>query len=223
MPIIRGKKALAYFSHIPKTGGSAVEHYVRRAHPGSLGFINQAHGSDPDLKEWSDSSPQHIPGEVAGRFFPSGFFDVCFATTRHPVDRFLSAFRYQKHLKHSIPESTSLEEFVGGLTRADIDTPGRSDNHFLAAHHLLLPASEPRVFKLEQGLDLLQEWLDTEVFGGITDKIIDVRNSFAQHAPDQPRDLVASPAVIEKIENLYEADFKRFGYEPGDHRAIVRR
>ena len=65
-----------------------------------IAFLNRRHDVENPEKNWSVSSPQHIDGQSLSEIFfrklLSQFFGIC----RHPIGRFVSAFKHQKSLKY---------------------------------------------------------------------------------------------------------------------------
>jgi hypothetical protein len=97
MPIVRFKNKIVYFSHIPKCGGTSVENFLKIITGTNLAFLNRNFYMDKN-RQWSVASPQHIPGKDVSKLFPITFFDEFFAVTRNPLNRFYSAFIFQKHI-----------------------------------------------------------------------------------------------------------------------------
>jgi len=75
------------FAHIPKTGGQAIK--------AALGIANE-----------SSAHEVGVPSDK--EYFKPGFFRFC--VVRHPVKRFISAYRY--NVKHSSIKPTGVREFL---------------------------------------------------------------------------------------------------------------
>jgi len=84
MPFFKAKSKLVYYAHVPKCGGSAVEHFIE-ARAGKLAFVDQKYMSQPEAMRWSKTSPQHINVDALSRIIPLEFFDAAFTIVRHPM------------------------------------------------------------------------------------------------------------------------------------------
>lgn len=221
VPIFRVNERLVYFAHVPKCGGSTVEHSLRESGL-ALSFLDQefrARGRDA----WSRSSPQHIPAEIRRLLFAEGFFDYEFAVVRDPVRRFLSAFN---HNRGRIGRHVSLAAFLRRMERRvaarDDYFGARYDNHFLPACRFLSPAA--RVFFIEDGLGACLAALSADLgieiaeagprnvkrydFSGARSplKRVLLKTLFR----DSPTADQLSPEQAARIRALYHEDYARF-------------
>lgn len=84
MPLARIGGTLLFFAHIPKTGGTSVEAYLRAKGPLAL------HG---DGAGWSRLPLQHLHRAAYAEILPPGSYDHGFAILRDPKARLISEFR----------------------------------------------------------------------------------------------------------------------------------
>ena len=204
-----------YFAHVPRCAGSAVEDYLF-ARFGPLGFLDRSHMSLPSVERWSNSSPQHIAVKNFERLVPPKWIAHCFAVVRHPEDRFISVFRFQRDVEQSIDPTTIFEDWLAQLPKQHKRSPYTFDNHTLPAAELVPSAAA--IFKLEDGLDAVVRWLDDLEATTRLPREILPKNSYTlrmQQASREPKiPVVVTPAARQIISELYEIDFRRFGYEP---------
>lgn len=205
MPFFKASQKIIYFAHVPKCGGSAVEHYLH-ARFGAVGFVDPHFYSVPGPQQWTRSSPQHVPADILDRLFPADFFDASFAVVRHPVDRLVSEYHYLRDHLNRIDRTESFSTWISHLDRAIAENFWLYDNH-LRPMVDMVPA-QATIFRLEDGLEQVIPYLDGLV--GVCDRPLRIE-------PVLTRDpsilkVVPSPDDIATIERLYGQDFETFGY-----------
>lgn len=84
MPLARIGGRVLLFVHIPKTGGTSIEAYMRAQ--GAVALHGQA-------AAWSRVPLQHLHREAWREATPPGFWDAGFAVLRDPKARLISEFR----------------------------------------------------------------------------------------------------------------------------------
>jgi hypothetical protein len=210
MPIVRINDKILYFCHIPKCGGSSVELYLDIVSNGNIGFIDPNHITHAKDSVWSSSSPQHIDGISLGRLFPKGIIDEYFVVTRNPFDRFISAYRYQKHkLKSS--NFDDVNSFADSLSFEKINKLGWADNHFLPQFKFLVPGAKTTPFKLEEGLDRVKIFLDRAFFGN--DLLLQIPHENKSEALlFDPSEFILTDKTKGLIREWYSRDFELFNY-----------
>ncbi len=89
MPLYHINGKLILFMHIPKTGGTSVDTWLRGLGRPILGSI----GKEID---WLPCVPQHLHAEALAKLVPHGTPDFAFAIVRHPEKRMISEF-FHRH------------------------------------------------------------------------------------------------------------------------------
>ncbi len=181
MPLARIADTLIFFVHVPKTGGTSVEAYLRAK--GGLALSGaRGHG-------WSRTTPQHMHRAVHAEMVPPGFYDHGFAVLRDPRARLFSEFRMRVEpmraklrplgwMRAAARRARGIPSYGARVGRRleiiDFDTwvarsfaeyrkdPFYKDNHFRPQHEFIDPGL--RLFLFEEGLDPVFRWID-EVTG----------------------------------------------------------
>lgn len=224
MPILRSGGRNILFIHIPKCGGTTLEHTLA-ASGIAWSFLDERFGLH-DYTPWNRSSPQHLTGQDRERLFASDFFDYEFAVMRDPVRRFLSAFN---HHRRTIGTFVSFSGFLDRLERRcrehDDYFGYRFDNHFVPAARFLSDRTE--VMLLEDGMDACLATLSSRLGVKLAPVQSDnVRKYDFTHSDVWAKRLIKkaftsdSPKVSElsadqlvRIRRLYAEDYDRFpGY-----------
>ena len=97
MPLVMTPAGPILFVHVPKCAGTSVEAYLTSVF-GPLAFHDPQFNRVPESARWSRTSPQHADAATLDRLFPPGFLRASFAIVRHPVDRIVSVFRFQRDI-----------------------------------------------------------------------------------------------------------------------------
>lgn len=217
MPLVHIAGQLVLFAHVPRCGGSSVENYLT-ARFGPIGFLNRRYFKVGEPERWSATSPQHLELAALGRLIPPAWIAHCFALVRHPEDRIVSVFRYQRDLEQRIPADVTLEAWIAGLSEKRAADPHHLDNHPRPASDLV--PEDATVFRLEDGMDPVVAWLD-QLEGAermprsiVADNAYHARMKKAKREPGP--DVAVTAEVRSQIHDLFAADFARFGYAPRD-------
>lgn len=211
MPIVRAGSQLIYFAHVPKCAGSAVESYLRDRF-GPIAFRDNRYMTRAPAQRWSRTSPQHVDAATLRQFFPKHFFDASFAVVRHPVSRVVSAWHFQLEVEKRVPQGVSFSEWLEDLAdRHEVD-PFVFDNHTRPMTELVPDNAE--IFRLEEGLDGIVDWLDGIVGNADGPRTIGQSNIRGAHGGAKSAKVEPDPVDLETIRRLYAADFERFGYAP---------
>ncbi|MDU8926153.1 sulfotransferase family 2 domain-containing protein [Alisedimentitalea sp. MJ-SS2] len=152
MPLARLGQTLVFFAHIPKTGGTSIETYLR-----SKGQVTMHSGVD---LEWLPCSPQHMHVELHGALLEPGFCDYTFAVLRDPVERMKSEYRHRsKRASDRGKHVASFDEWAPRVLKLSRNQPYLYDNHLRPQTEFVTP--DMRLFRLEGGLDPVYDWIDT--------------------------------------------------------------
>lgn len=219
MPFFRNGSRFLYFSHVPKCGGSSVEHYLE-ARFGNMGFCDRKFSQVPDAQHWVATPPQHVDWASLERLFPADFFDTVFAVVRHPVSRIVSCYHFQVEMEKRVSPDTSFSDWLRDQARAFAADPFIIDNHFRPQADFI-PSREGacQIFHLEHGLEAVIPFVDA--FAGDTagPRFIGHENRRnGRNGKEGPARVPVTPGPedLELISGIYAADFERFGYRIGE-------
>lgn len=176
MPLARIGGRVLLFVHIPKTGGTSVEAYLRAK--GAVALHGQGAG-------WSRLPLQHLHREAWTEVAPAGFWDAGFAILRDPKARLISEFRmraeplspklrplgwlraarnrlegrptYGLRLENRI-EFLDFDAWVPRVFEATRRDPLHRSNHLRPQADFVDPALT--LFRFEDGLDPVFRWID---------------------------------------------------------------
>ena len=195
MPICKIKDKLILFIHVPRTGGTTIEHYL-----GEVGTVFFKSTADTSLMR---VTAQHLHRSDLNAIFPPHTFDYAFMFVRNPFDRLRSVYAYQKStrpMERIIPFAPWLRL---ALMRRKWK-PYYRDNHLRP--QVEFEAFNAEVFRLEDGIGQAFDRLH-ELFGIRKPPVIDVLNSRPEPLPE----LTASDMRL--IRDTYREDFERYGYD----------
>ena len=162
-------------------------------------------------QQWNISSPQHIDGYSLSRLFPADFFDFGFAVTREPAVRFLSAFKFQIFEKR-IAQNQDISSFIKNELRKLPNQLGEFDNHFLPQTKLLIPDMEYQIFKLENGLDNVKQFIDSRLLEANTKENIQRHNIEPSMESLNPTQFTIDKEAMDIIREVYREDFSMLQY-----------
>lgn len=211
MPIFKAGQKLIYYAHVPKCGGSAVEHYLADRF-GSVAFQNIAYMSLAEHRRWSKTSPQHIDVASLELLFPKDFFDASFAIVRNPVDRLVSAYHFQIDVEKRIPATTSFPEWLQDIHETMEDQPFSYDNHIRPMAEIVPEGA--KVFHLEHGLDAMIPWLDQVTGQKAGLRAVPHINKQGDYGGAKRPKVELTKTDRALVARLYGEDFERFGYVP---------
>ncbi len=157
MPIFQHNGNLHAFVHIPKCGGTTVEAMLADRF-GDIGFLDERYYGKTEPYRWSKSSPQHLVWDDFLRLIPDTMIDRVFSVTRHPLTRFASSYNFYARAG-AVPAGMGPEEWFQQVAGSSDLLPFRADNH-LRRQSEFVP-DRATVFRLEDGLDAVADWLDT--------------------------------------------------------------
>ncbi len=207
MPVCTYLDKAIFFAHIPKTGGTSVETYLRQKGPVSLfgePKINGVH-----LQHLARKTVQEIPN------LPN--FDSSFAVIRDPVSRMVSEYIWRsdplnplqrlarpfhglqaRRIKvRGVKRSLTFAEWVPIALEEARDNPNMRDNHMRAQCDFL--AKGDRLFLFENGLFPVFRWIDATTDGKEGAPVQKLKASRATKPP-------VDDASRHQIEDFYKLD-----------------
>ncbi|HEY1709602.1 MAG TPA: sulfotransferase family 2 domain-containing protein [Rhizomicrobium sp.] len=200
MPAVscRGKNIL--FVHIPRTGGTSIEHWLRE-----LGTLRLFSHSVP---VFSRVTPQHLTANNIDELFGNSYFDYAFTVVRNPFDRIASEYRMRcKRAQEDVFKggptlSTWLEKQVGAYEK----NPFHLDNHLRPQWQFL--QQRLRVFRHEDGI----ETIIARVAGEIE---VPIPATVGRHmaTDDFDKPVKFDIPEVERVLALYGRDFEVLGYD----------
>ena len=216
MPIFQHNGNLHAFVHIPKCGGTTVEAMLADRF-GDIGFLDERYYGKTEPYRWSKSSPQHLVWDDFLRLIPDTMIDRVFTVTRHPLTRFASSYNFYARAG-AVPAGMGPEEWFQQVAGSSDLLPFRADNH-LRRQSEFVP-DRATVFRLEDGLDAVVDWLDTTF--GVTG-VGATKDGNVAPSPDDDRyqTMQLSSALRRHVEAYYADDYSQFGYSLDPGREIV--
>ena len=173
--------------------------------------MDRAFVASPAEQPWNISSPQHIDGYSLSRLFPGDFFDFGFAVVRDPVSRLVSAFKHQI-VQKKISKDANLSEFIKlELNNVSLQL-GVYDNHFLPQTKFLIPEMSYEVYKLENGLESVGQFIGSKF------QKINSDEKILHYNADRSKGLINSSQInidetaMEILRKVYNDDFIKLGY-----------
>ena len=207
MPVFLHNGKLHAFVHVPKCGGTTVERALK-ARFGELGMLHDTYYATPPPRRWSKTSPQHITWLDMAPLIPEAMLDKVFAVVRHPLSRFVSTYNFNARTGH-VPAGMGPEEWFEMGTGTPDKLPFLSDNHL--KRQIDLMPERATVFRLEDGMQAVTDWIDT-TFGVKADGQISDGNVAPSPAEFEYRVIDMPSTLKRRIEQYYSADYERFGY-----------
>lgn len=195
MPILRAGSKVVLFVHIPKTGGTSVEKWLRSIGPLSL--------YAPKRNELVPCVPQHFDSNVFEYLFDGSFFDYSFAIVRNPYERIMSEFKYRIGSKRQTLFTPSFRRWVRRCFAEYEKNNYLLSNHIRPQTDFLIPGVE--VFKLEEGFAPVEQRLQDVLGISLVERV-----PHANKSGDRPIEI--DPETMDLIYNFYRKDFDTFGY-----------
>jgi hypothetical protein len=213
MPSVEIDGRLIYFAHCPKAGGTSVERFMVDRWGHSVRLLGW--GWD---RRWArggeragevPSSPQHYIWEDARRAMPRAPDEV-FTVVRDPVARMVSEYRYQRAGRLTGPfgypvRALGFSAWLRLMFALADRNPYTHDNHF-RPQVAFLPPDGARVFRLEDGLEPVLNWL-----AGCAGELPPMAVPHDLNTGGAAR-VVPSAQDKALIFRRFHADYARFGY-----------
>ena len=205
MPVIKTNGKLLYFAHVPKCGGASVDEYlIARFGSHNIGFLDSRFSSAAHKKSWNRTSPQHIAWTHRQKIMPDNIFDHQFALVRHPMNRIISMFKFN----HRRLRGENFHSWLLSIERLMKDDPYYLDNHARRAIEIVPPGA--KIFKLEDGLGLIPEWLDRMVGGKDPNGL---KIGHTNKSPTNVNEISITDGDVSIVYDIYRKDYDHFGYE----------
>lgn len=201
MPFVEhgGKRIL--FVHIPKTGGTTVENWMRSL--GDLHFYSI--GVPGALK----CTPQHFTYKLITQLVGSSYFDYIFTIVRNPYQRMLSEYRMhavraEKEFFHRAPAFSLWLETALRTYQAN---PFAYDNHLRPQWEFV--TEDVKIFRFEDGILQILSKVAADLGVPTPSQVgwdLDTRSGVDQTTKLDSHDQ-------RTIESVYGKDFDVFGYD----------
>lgn len=215
MPLARIGATQLFFVHVPKTGGTSIEAYLRAK--GALALHGQGKG-------WSRAPLQHLHREAWAEIVPPGAYDAGFAILRDPRARLISEFRMRAEplrpkLRPAglvrlarnraagrptylvrVGHKAEYLDFDGWVERVFADyrrDPWTLSNHIRPQSAFIDPRH--RLFRLEDGLEPVLRWIDAATGTPALAGAFHERRSY-------PLPIACSPETEAEIRAFYAED-----------------
>lgn len=202
MPFYLGETRDVLFIHIPKTGGTTIEHWLR-----TTGKYRQLFFSDHILEDtkvtgqhFGYDTISHLLGDLNTKQLYK------FTIVRNPYDRLVSEFFYRVKIKDLIlgtnPEkyfSTWIDYILGKYEKDE----SVLDNHIRPQSYFT--GRDVKYFKFEDGIENAIAQVAVEV---------NINNNCAIESKKvgEKKSVVWSRDALEKVHDIYSSDFKNFEY-----------
>ena len=196
------------FVHIPKTGGSSLEHQLYTAE---------------SRQRYHNWLPPHFTIKQYAEVFSTKFFDECYKWTviRNPYERFLSAYYHRKHFftqdGNHTAVAVSIDDFA--LGKPGIEYRKDDSFHLIPQHeftHINGICMCDGIYRYEDGLDSIVNLVCQRIRErGFTKFPVFDRvnfNEFRLPRERKPYYEVMSPQAIAAVTERYKVDFETFGY-----------
>jgi len=222
LPLAFINGVIVYFAHVPKTGGSSIEAYLRSK--GRVGLLQK------ETLGWSRCTAQHIERRIYAELMLDTFADTGFAVVRDPLERLKSEYRYRVDLSGGkrngdatsarrklrrilktmvfrtgcgVPAGVlTFEEWVSQVFAAYPQNNYINDNHIRPQSEFIDPAH--KLFRFEDGLDAVFDWIDA------TTNTVQMRRDHHVKKSSE-RGFPVSPETMRMIEDFYKDDYDVIG------------
>lgn len=207
MPIFKKNEQNILFIHVPKTGGSSIEHVFKDSGY-NVHFLDGKMGP-ASLNYMRKCAPQHMNAEMLEHNFRLDKFDLIFTMVRDPLARFKSRYIWT-HRKEK-----SINPVVDGKW---IEKQFRefASNRFIGGNHVrpqvdfLTPGCN--VYYFENGMQQVIDDLNERFALSLSPVIPRVRDG-KEISGISSRDVVISEPWERRVKEFYAEDYQRFGYQ----------
>ena len=206
MPVFVKDDLRVLFVHVPKTGGSSIERTF--VDSGWAMHFHDAVTGPGTINRLRTCTPQHMHADLLRQTFHVQDFDLVFHVVREPLARFRSeyAMKNQRDLR---TDARAVDAWAGRVLGRFERNRFALDNHLRPQHEFVLEQAVQ--FRFEDGIDEVYRRLSEDhglpVSGG-TRRLKDREARSGVRSSD----VALSPALVERLRELYALDFERLGY-----------
>ncbi|MEJ6122030.1 sulfotransferase family protein [Vibrio sp. 2-Bac 85] len=204
MPIFYKDNKRILFIHIPKCGGSYIEHlflkngfkveYLDGGKEGNLNFVRKC-------------SPQHMHFQMLDMNFNLDRFDYVFTVVRKPLERIIS----EAHMRIGGQNlNISLDEWILKALENYSNNNYIYDNHLRPQIEFVYKGVD--VFKQEDGLDD-NFILKIEKKIGLHFEFKNIGRKMTRNQFTNGKELLINEKTQKCIKKFYSKDYKEFGYD----------
>jgi hypothetical protein len=203
MPLFVKHNVAVLYIHVPKTGGSSIEHFFEQN-----GFHCEFRDAGPGFcfNEYRHCSPQHMHAEQLRTAIRLSRVTYIFMTVRHPMSRLLSEFKTRVR---DDGKPYKLASWVDRIFRNYIEDPFTIDNHIRPQSEFWIPGCD--VFRQERGFGpALLARLEERAGPIFPHRTIGHGNT----GPDMGIAEAEIAQIRPAVRQFYRQDFLTFGYKP---------
>jgi len=204
MPVFYKGNKKVLFVHIPKCGGSYIEHlflnngfsleYIDGGKPGNLNYIRKC-------------SPQHMHADMLDTIFELSKFDFIFTIVRDPIQRVISEAHMR--LKEN-KNSNQIDIWIRDTFSKYYENNFILDNHIRPQSEFLCEGI--KIFKQEDGFgDCFITELERII--GVNFNVKQINRVMARSKFTDGGKFELLPETQKLIKEFYQVDYKGFGYE----------
>lgn len=210
MPVFSSDEFKILFIHVPKTGGSTIEHFFYKSEfkvlyrDPSSALLNKG-----SLNRIRKCSPQHMHAEMLTTVFDIDKFDYVFTLVRDPISRFKSEYAMRNSQNFDVSPEAVYQWLQTTLLHYN-SNQFIYDNHIRPQAEFIVPGTH--VFKLEDGIDIVFDTLRDVLSIDIEyDSTIRAMDRFKQNG-FLSSDAEVNDKSLMLLRTFYEKDFRVFGY-----------
>jgi len=195
LPILQLKDRLVLFIHVPKTGGSTIEHHLAEAGPLFLKTGGPLNGMP--------CNAQHFHAALIEALFGPADFSYAFMLVRHPLTRLVSNYRYKLRKYHPLRSRLSFSAWLRyALLRRRLN-PYYHDNHLRP--QVEFETANAEIFHWEDGLEACLARVAERIGIEAPERLETLKRS-------APRPVRVRRSDIDLVRRIYAGDFERYGY-----------
>lgn len=203
MPVFTKNNKKILFIHVPKAGGTSIEHFLID-NGWKMSFFDG--GGENSWNVFLKCSPQHMHAEMLKNIMRLAAFDASFMIVRHPLARIKSEFKWRK--KHSFLEKQdiSYNDWIKETLSLYNTNNFIYDNHIRPQNEFELENS--KVFCLEDGLNDIIKFLETTLNEKFNSKAIPHVMTSNVEGHNNIFDIDSDNMNL--VTNFYKGDFDKY-------------